>query len=116
MAIMSVGFMGAREKKAENVKTVVFATDIHCEGCANKILNNVQALGKGVKDVQVNLDDKTVTVTFDVNKNSEERIVKGFKSLSVEAAPIVPEAKSECDSPCCGENDSITVKDCCKKP
>lgn len=115
MAIMSIGLISAREKKTENLKTVVFATDIHCEGCSNKIMNNVPSLGKGIKDVQVNLEDKTVTITFDVNKNSEERIIKGFKSLNVEAKPIVTEAKSECDSPCCGENNSAPSKDCCKQ-
>ena len=91
MAIITMGFMTAREKKTQNVKTTEFATDIHCEGCSTKIMNNVPALGKGIKDVHINLDNKVVTVTYDTTKNNVEHIINGFKSIGVVAIPIIPQ-------------------------
>ena len=63
------------------------ATDIDCEHCVQKIMNNVPSLGKGIKDVRVDLPKKEVTVVYDAAKNSDENIVKGFASLKVKAEP-----------------------------
>ncbi|MFR6634569.1 MAG: heavy-metal-associated domain-containing protein [Alistipes onderdonkii] len=48
--------------------TTVFTTDIDCEHCVKKIMNNVPSLGKGVKDVKVDLPKKEVTVVYDSTK------------------------------------------------
>ena len=87
--VMGVG-MCAAEKPA-NKKT--FTTDIDCEHCVKKIMNNVPSLGKGVKDVQVDLPKKEVTVVYDGTKNNDENIVKGFASLKVKAEPKKADAK-----------------------
>lgn len=107
----------AKDKKAENVKTTVFTADIHCENCSIKIMDNVPALGKGIKDVEVNVEEKTVTVTYDSQKNNDDKIIKGLKSLNVNAQPIQP--SPTCDmcpasskQKCCAPTD--TVKACCQ--
>lgn len=74
------------DKEKKTVKTV-FVTDIDCDHCVQKIMNNVPSLGKGVKDVQVDLAKKEVTVVYDAAKNSDENIVKGFASIKVKAEP-----------------------------
>lgn len=81
---VSLAAKPAAEKKTV---TTVFTTDIDCEHCVNKIMNNVPSLGKGIKDVQVDLPKKEVTVVYDASKNSDENIVKGFASLKVQAEP-----------------------------
>lgn len=81
---VSLAAKPAAEKKTV---TTVFTTDIDCEHCVNKIMNNVPSLGKGIKDVQVDLPKKEVTVVYDASKNSDENIVKGFASLKVKAEP-----------------------------
>ena len=48
-------------------------------------MNNVPSLGKGIKDVQVDLPKKEVTVVYDASKNNDEKIIKGFASLKVKA-------------------------------
>lgn len=73
--------------------TAVFVTDIDCEHCVKKIMNNVPSLGKGVKDVQVDLQKKEATVVYDASKNSDENIVKGFASIKVKAEPKKAEKK-----------------------
>lgn len=67
--------------------TTVFTTDIDCDHCVKKIMANIPSLGKGVKDVSVDLEKKEVTVVYDASKNGDENLVKGFASLKVKAEP-----------------------------
>ena len=91
---MGVGVCAAAGKPAaKKIVTTVFVTDIDCEHCVKKIMNNVPSLGKGVKDVQVDLPKKEVTVVYDGTKNNDENIVKGFASLKVKAEPKKADAK-----------------------
>lgn len=85
--------MAAKPAAQKKNVTTVFTTDIDCEHCVKKIMNNVPSLGKGVKDVQVNLPKKEVSVTYDASKNDVETIVKGFASLKVKAEPKKDAAK-----------------------
>ena len=82
-----VAMASAKPEAKPTTKTTVFVTDIDCEHCAKKIMNNVPSLGKGIKDVQVDVPTKEVTVTYDATKNSDENIVKGFASIKVKAEP-----------------------------
>ena len=87
-ALLGAGVcMAAKPAAQKKTVTTVFVTDIDCEHCVNKIMNNVPSLGKGIKDVQVDLAKKEVTVVYDASKNSDENIVKGFASLKVQAEP-----------------------------
>ena len=87
-ALMCTGMaLAAKPAGVQTSKTTVFVTDIDCEHCAKKIMNNVPSLGKGIKDVQVDVPSKEVTVTYDATKNSDENIVKGLASLKVKAEP-----------------------------
>ena len=61
----------------------MFVTDIDCEHCVKKIMNNVPSLGKGIKDVKVDLPKKEVTVIYDASKNNDENIVKGVHTIKV---------------------------------
>ena len=77
-------------------KTTVFKAEVTCGECAKKIMDNVPALGKGIADVQVNVEQQTVTVTYDAAKNNDANIVKGLASLKVKAAPVEsPQAMSQ---------------------
>lgn len=85
---MGVGVCAAAGKPAaKNIVTTVFVTDIDCDHCVKKIMNNVPSLGKGIKDVKVDLPKKEVTVVYDGTKNDDANIVKGFASLKVKAEP-----------------------------
>lgn len=97
------------EKRARKVVTTVFVTDIHCSHCVNKIMNNVPMLGRGIKDVQVNLDKKEVTVVYDASKSDVASLVAGFASLKVKAEPkgeganAAPAPESGKSVPNCGK-------------
>lgn len=86
--VMGVGMCAAAKPGAEKtVTTTIFTTDIDCDHCVKKIMENVPALGKGIKDVQVDLPKKEVKVVYDASKNNDEQIAKGFASLKVKAEP-----------------------------
>ena len=85
---MGVGVCAAAGKPAaKKIVTTVFVTDIDCDHCVKKIMNNVPSLGKGIKDVKVDLPKKEATVVYDGTKNDDANIVKGFASLKVKAEP-----------------------------
>lgn len=86
MAFVGIGVCPA-QKQGKKTITVVFAAEIDCEQCVNKIMNNIPSLGKGIKDVQADTRTKEITVVYDASKNDVEHIVKGFSSLKVKVAP-----------------------------
>ena len=85
--------MAAKPAAGKKTTTTVFCTDIHCDHCAKKIMDNVPSLGRGIEDVQVDVATKEVMVTYDAAKNSDENIVKGLASLKVKAEPKKAETK-----------------------
>ena len=92
---MGVGVCAAAGKPAaKKIVTTVFVTDIDCDHCVKKIMNNVPSLGKGIKDVKVDLPKKEVTVVYDGTKNDDANIVKGFASLKVKAEPKKADTKT----------------------
>ena len=91
VALFGIGMANAQEPKSAVKKsvTVEFATDIDCAGCAKKVTNTIP-YEKGVKDVQVDVNTKTVTVTYDPAKTNNEVLIKAFAKIKIKA-----EAKSE---------------------
>lgn len=74
---------------AKDIKTVVFTTtpQMHCENCEKKIKGNLR-FEKGVKDIQTNIEKQTVTVTYDADKTTPEKIQEGFKKFKYEARQL----------------------------
>ena len=62
-----------------------------CAGCAKKVTNTIP-YEKGVKDVQVDVPSKTVTVTYDPAKTNDEALVKAFSKIKIKA-----------EAGCCGD-------------
>ena len=86
MAALGLGTGSAAAKDAKKASTVttVFKTDIDCEHCAKRIMDNIP-FEKGVKDVKVDVPSKEVTVVYDASKNDAEGLVKGFAKIRVKA-------------------------------
>ena len=82
MLAMVAGIATAAPKAEKKIATVVFTTDLDCHHCAQKVLNTIP-YEKGIKDVQVDVPTKTVTVKFDEAKNSVESLTKAFESIKV---------------------------------
>lgn len=79
---LTVTANAGNEKKA--TKTVTYEVSLHCESCKNKVEKNIP-YEKGVKDLKVDLEKKTVTVTFREDKNTTEGIRKALEKLGYTA-------------------------------
>lgn len=87
--VMGIGIAMAQKpaKKApKQLTTTVFVTNLDCPNCAKKVETNVPVLGKGIKDLKIDLQTREVTITYDASKNNDQNILKGFESLKVEAS------------------------------
>ena len=72
----------APSAKAPKAKTAVvtFKTSIRCHNCVKKITENI-SFEKGVKDLSVSLDSKTVKITYDPSKTDEATLAKALEKL-----------------------------------
>ena len=85
--VAGVATAAPKQKAEKKIATVVFTTNLDCHHCAQKVLNTIP-YEKGIKDVQVNVPTKTVTVKFDEAKNSTESLTKAFESIKVKVVMI----------------------------
>lgn len=69
---------------AGELRQVVFDSNVHCDNCAKKIVENI-SFEKGVKDLSVSLAHKTITIIFDDQKITEETLAKKIKELGYTA-------------------------------
>lgn len=76
IVLMSCTMVFAKSEK----KVVVFDVDLHCQGCVAKIEKNI-AFEKGVKDLVCDLEKKQVTITYDPEKTSVEKLQKAFADI-----------------------------------
>ena len=92
VALFGINMANAQQPKNGDKKSVVveFVTDIDCAGCAKKVTNTIP-YEKGVKDVQVDVATKTVTVTYDPAKTNNETLVKAFAKIKIKAEAKVAE-------------------------
>ena len=99
---MTVGF-------AKDIKTLVVTTTppMHCESCENKIKGNLR-FEKGVKKIETSIPDQTVTIEYDADKISAEKLIEAFQKFGYEAQDITP--KKETEGKCCQSE----TCECCK--
>lgn len=117
--------INAQDKKNSNLATVTFDVSLHCNDCKNKVEKNI-SWEKGVKDLVVSLEKKTVTVTFDTKQTSKENLQKAIEKLGYTcsdkcaAGSNAQTCKQSCDASkgakgdCCKEGKD-NKDNCCKK-
>lgn len=71
---------------AKDIKTIVVTPDpqMHCESCENKIKNNMR-FEKGIKGIETNISRQEVTLTYDADKTTPEKLMKGFEKFGYTA-------------------------------
>lgn len=81
---------------AKDIKTVVFTTtpQMHCEKCENKIKGNLR-FEKGIKSIETSIPNQTVTVEYDADKTSVEKLKKGFGKFGYQARELKAGEKVE---------------------
>ena len=77
----------AQQDGDKKTVTVRFETSIDCQNCVNTIMKNLP-FEKGVKDVKCDLATKIVTVEFQPEKNTTEKIKRAIEKLGYTAREI----------------------------
>ena len=74
---------------AKDIKTVQLTTtpQMHCENCEKKIKGNLR-FEKGVKKIDTSIPDQTVTIKYDADKTTVEKLIKAFPKFGYEAREV----------------------------
>ena len=70
-----------------NYKIVSFDTSLTCDHCKTTMFNNLPK-EKGVVDLKVSVEEKTVTILFDENETTVEKLAEKIYSLGYSAYVI----------------------------
>lgn len=89
--VLAALFLACPAALAAKKKTVAvtYEVNMHCKKCVEKLNDNIAFL-KGVEDLKVSLDEKTVTVTYNPAKTDEATLVKAIEKLGYTAKKKVP--------------------------
>lgn len=93
--------LAAQKPKDKKFETTEFLTDISCAKCEAKVMNYLP-FQKGIKDVQVDLKTKIITVKYDSEKSSVEGIITHFAKLDI-TAELVDKPAPCCNTGCPSE-------------
>lgn len=67
---------------------------MHCESCENKIKKNLR-FESGVKKIETNLKEQTVTVTYDATKTNVEKIQATMKEIGYDTKVVSDKPKGK---------------------
>lgn len=67
---------------AKDIRTVSVTTDpvMHCANCEKKIRNFFR-FEKGIKKIETSVPEQRVTITYDADKTSEQKIMDSFSKI-----------------------------------
>lgn len=91
-ALINLLFLNAlsgQSKKSSSIEKVLLNVPMHCETCQVKIEKNI-AFEKGVKDMVVNFQQKTVELTYDSQKTNLTNLETAFHKLGYEVTVKLP--------------------------
>lgn len=71
---------------AKDIRTVSVTTDpqMHCANCEKKIKNYFR-FEKGIKKIETSVPEQRVTITYDADKTSEDKIIASFSKIDYRA-------------------------------
>ncbi|MBQ9752365.1 MAG: cation transporter [Paludibacteraceae bacterium] len=94
MAILPMAFVLSTVQAKPNKQKVVLYVYLHCQDCCDKIMKNIpfdKDLNRGVKDIVFDMEEQTVTVTYDANKTDVPALQKAFAKIGKPATTQKPE-------------------------
>lgn len=93
---------------AKDIKTVILTTnpELECGKCENKVKENLRFV-KGVKDIQASAETQKITVVYDADKTTVEKIQKSLEKIGYKTRLTTKEEviKEGCHSNCSTAND-----------
>lgn len=93
----------ASAQKAKTSEQVEIKTSAICGMCKKRIERDL-GLSKGIESVNLNLDNKVVTVKYDPKKTNSKKIKEQISKIGYDADEVVADQKSH-----------DALPDCCQK-
>lgn len=93
----------AQEKK--KVETAEIKSSVVCGMCEDRVKKEL-AFEKGVKDVQVDLENKVITVEYKTAKTDKETIKKAITKIGYDADEMTADAEAYEKLPACCKKDA----------
>ncbi len=90
MSIFVVSSTAQNNKRQKSLQEVTFIVSLHCENCVRKVQDNIP-FEKGVKDLKVNLEDKTVWIEYSPDKTDKAKLAAAIEKLGYEVVGEVVE-------------------------
>ena len=91
VAVAAVLLMTAAKPKDSDLRQVICQTSLHCKNCAAKIQDNV-SFEKGVKDLTIDVDAKTVTIIYKSSKTDADKLAEAIRKLGYKVEVIEDKA------------------------
>lgn len=101
--VLMMSFFGTNNAVAKDevkkVETVEYALTPapHCQNCVNKIKGNLR-FEKGVKSIEVDLEKKSVRISFSPEATSEEKLKEALKKIGYTAITDSGESQKQVSS------------------
>ena len=96
--VMTAGAVFAQKKAG--VDTLTIKSSMQCGMCAENVIHALDKV-KGVKDVEVDMEQKTVTVAYKSNKTSPEALRKAISMAGYDADNQKADATAHDNLPKC---------------
>lgn len=77
---------------AKDIQELVVTTNppLSCQNCENKIKKNIR-FEKGVKNIETSIPEQRVTVTYDADQTTPEKLEEGFSKIGYQVTVITEE-------------------------
>ena len=85
--VMGLSFTVSAKDVKNTTSKVTFLVSMHCESCQKRIENSL-SFEKGVKGLNVNLPKKTVTIEYQSDKTSPDKLKAAIQKLGYTATPF----------------------------
>lgn len=108
IALMLVALGAMAEKKT----VTLYIHDMECKNCQAKVENTL-AFEKGVRSLDFDLEKRQVTITYNDEKTSVEKLQQALLKYNKYGSQVVVECETPCkeQSACCQKK---AKKECCK--
>lgn len=94
ITLLAVLFFSIGTALAKDFRTVVFKVEqMTCQNCEKKVKDHIK-FEKGLKKFTVDLETKTVTITYDAEKTNIEQLQASFMKIKYKAE-VVEDKKAD---------------------
>ena len=91
-------FSGIKKKVTRRRYKIPKSQLMHCASCEKKIKGNLR-FEKGVKQIECDIPQQRVTITYDAEKTTPQAIIQSFDKFGYKATEVKQEPQKEQKKP-----------------